>query len=47
MQKQGDLTDREASIIQRFIRENYLDMYKMWKDFGGESFFSRGSAIWD
>ena len=39
MQKQGDLTDREANIIQRFIKENYLDMYKTWKDFGGEDFF--------
>ena len=39
MQKQGDLTDREANMISRFIKENYLDMYKMWKDFGGGEFF--------
>ena len=39
MQKQGDLTDREVNTIVRFIKENYLDMYKMWKDFGGGEFF--------
>lgn len=39
MQKQGDLTDREANIIQRFIQANYLDMYKMWKEFGGGDFY--------
>ena len=39
VQKRGDLTDREINIITRFIRENYLDMYKTWKDFGGEDFF--------
>ena len=39
MQKQGDLTNREVNIITRFIKENYLDMYKIWKDFGGGDFF--------
>jgi hypothetical protein len=39
MQKQGDLTNREVNIITRFIKENYLDMYKIWKDFGGGGFF--------
>ena len=39
MQKQGDLTDREVNTIVRFIKENYLDMYKMWKDFGGREVF--------
>lgn len=29
----------EINIIQRFIKENYLDMYRMWKDFGGEGFY--------
>jgi len=38
LQKRGDLTDREINIIQRFIRENYLDMYKTWKSFGGGVF---------
>ena len=39
LQKRGDLTDRESNIISRFIKENYLDMYKTWKDFGGQDFY--------
>ena len=39
LQKRGDLTDKEVSIIIRFIKENYKDMYKTWKDFGGGDFF--------
>lgn len=41
LQKKGDLTDREANIISKFIKENYLDMYRMWKDFGGGDFFRK------
>ncbi|MBE5774058.1 MAG: DUF4160 domain-containing protein [Clostridiales bacterium] len=39
LQKRGDLTDREINVINRFIRENYLDMYRMWKEFGGKDFY--------
>lgn len=39
VKKRGDLTDREINIIQKFISENYLDMYKTWKMYGGEDFF--------
>ena len=39
LQHRGDLTDREINIIQRFIKENYLDMYQTWKRFGGEDFY--------
>lgn len=39
VQKHGDLTEREEIIIRRFIKENYLDMYKTWKDFGGKGFY--------
>lgn len=39
LKKRGDLTEREVGIIQRFIKENYLDMYKIWKDFGGKGFY--------
>lgn len=35
IQKQGDLTDREANTISRFIKENYIE----WKDLGGGDFF--------
>ena len=39
LQKKGDLNDREVNVIQRFIAENYLDMYKQWKEFGGGDFY--------
>ena len=39
IQKMGDLSEREANIIQKFIKENYLDMYKTWKTFGGEDYY--------
>ena len=41
MQNRGDLTDREIITIQQFIRENYLDMYKMWQSFGGKGFYNK------
>jgi len=39
LQKRGDLTDREINVINRFIHENYLDMYRTWKEFGGKDFY--------
>ena len=39
LKQRGDLTDREINIISRFIKENYLDMYQTWKDFGGGDFY--------
>ena len=39
LQKRGDLNDCEIGIIQKFIKENYLDMYRTWKNFGGSGFF--------
>ncbi|MBQ5472077.1 MAG: DUF4160 domain-containing protein [Treponema sp.] len=41
MQKRGDLTDSEITTIQKFIKENYIDMYKTWKDFGGKEFYRK------
>ena len=40
LQNKGDLTDKEVIIIQKFIQENYLDMYKTWKNFGGREFYN-------
>lgn len=40
LKNRGDLTDREITIITKFIKVNYLDMYKTWKDFGGGDFYS-------
>ena len=39
LKKRGDLTDKQIRIITRFIKENYIDMYKIWKDFGGKDFY--------
>ena len=39
LRHRGDLTDREISIISKFIQVNYMDMYKTWKDFGGGDFY--------
>ena len=41
LQKRGDLTDSQITTIQKFIKENYMDMYKTWKDFGGGDFYSK------
>ncbi|MBQ6505618.1 MAG: DUF4160 domain-containing protein [Flexilinea sp.] len=41
MQKRGDLTDKEIRLITEFIKENYIDMYKMWKNFGGMDFYQK------
>lgn len=39
MQKKGDLTDVEVNKIERFIKANYIDMYKKWKAFGGNEYY--------
>lgn len=39
LQKRGDLTDREINIITKFIKANYLDMYRIWKEFGGGDYY--------
>ena len=39
MQRKGDLTDVEVNIIERFIKANYIDMYKKWKTFGGKDYY--------
>lgn len=41
IQKRGDLTDSEITTMQKFIKENYIDMYKTWKDFGGKEFYRK------
>lgn len=33
------MSEKEISIIMRFIKENYKEMYKTWKDFGGGDFY--------
>lgn len=39
IQKRGTLSDHELNVIKKFIKQNYEDMYKTWKEFGGGDFF--------
>lgn len=39
LQKRGDLTDIEVNKIERFIKANYIDMYKKWQAFGGKNYY--------
>lgn len=41
LQQRGDLTDSQITTIQKFIKANYVDMYKTWKDFGGGEFYGK------
>ena len=39
VQHQGRLTDREIRVIQRFIKENYVEMYQKWSSLSDEGFY--------
>ncbi|WP_317415393.1 DUF4160 domain-containing protein [Thermophilibacter provencensis] len=39
LQNRGSLTDRELRIIQRFIKENYREMYLTWSSMSERGFF--------
>ena len=39
VQHQGQLTDREVRIIQRFIKLHYMEMYEQWIREGGSDFY--------
>lgn len=39
IQKSGILSRQELNIIQKFIKENYKDMYKKWSSISDEGFF--------
>lgn len=42
LEKRGNLKDEEIPAIRKFIKENYLDMYKTWKNFSvGGDFYSK------
>lgn len=35
----GRLSDKELRVIQRFIADNYQEMYRLWSDFGGGDYY--------
>lgn len=39
VQHSGRLTDLEIRKIQRFIKENYVEMYQKWSSLSDEGFF--------
>ncbi len=39
VQDRGRLTDREIKIIQKYIKENYREMYKQWSADSSEGFY--------
>ena len=41
VQNKGQLTDRELHVIQRFIKENYRDMYLTWSAMSGRGFYEK------
>lgn len=39
IRKEGVLSQKELKIIQKFIKENYKDMYKKWSALSNSGFF--------
>lgn len=39
IQVRGMLNDREILKIQKFIKENYLDMYALWEQYSDEGYY--------
>lgn len=37
--ERGTLSERDVRRIQRFIKENYLDMYEKWSQRSNQGFF--------
>lgn len=42
MQKRGLLSDKEIRLIQRFIKNNYREMYLTWSSYSNHGFFGEG-----
>ena len=41
LERQGRLTAREATMIRKFIKKNYREMYLKWKEYSTEDFYGR------
>ena len=41
LERQGRLTAREATMIQKFIKKNYREMYLKRKEYSTEDFYGR------
>ena len=40
IKKSGILSEQELNVIQKFIKENYKDMYKKWASISDKGFFA-------
>ncbi|MBR0384854.1 MAG: hypothetical protein IJH61_09255 [Eubacteriaceae bacterium] len=38
LKQKGRLNDREIGRIQKFIKQNYRDMYRVWSQYSDEGF---------
>ena len=41
LQERGILTDREISKIQKFIKQNYQEMYLKWSAYSAQGFYNK------
>ena len=41
VQNKGNLNDREINKIQKFIKENYKEMYLKWSSYSEEGFYEK------
>lgn len=41
LQERGILTDREISKIQKFIKQNYQEMYLKWAAYSEQGFYNK------
>lgn len=39
VQKRGQLKDREIRIIQSFIKDHYIEMYRLWSSISSEGYY--------
>lgn len=39
IEKRGSLTERELRLIQKFIKENYKEMYMKWAEISDTGFY--------
>ena len=41
LKQRGRLNDREIRRIQKFIKQNYQDMYRVWSQYSDEGFYQQ------
>ena len=45
LQERGILTDREISKIQKFIKQNYQEMYLKWSAYSEQGFYNKKGPL--